>query len=74
MNLRALHLNIKGSGMLVHESVADFFWQPLHNHNPVSVLDGLACLFGYRKYPNLVLTQVETISDPNYLVHKLYER
>ena len=25
-------------------------------------------LTSYRKYPNLVRTQVETISDPNYLV------
>ena len=28
----------------------------------------------YQKYPNLVRTQVETISDPNYLVHILFER
>ena len=28
----------------------------------------------YRKYPNLVRTQVEIISDPNYLVRILFER
>ena len=28
---------------------------------------------GYRKYPNLVRTQVEIIFDPNYLVHILFE-
>ena len=28
----------------------------------------------YRKYPNLVRTQVEIISDPNYLVCILFER
>ena len=28
----------------------------------------------YRKYPNLVRTQVEIISDPNYLVPILFER
>ena len=28
----------------------------------------------YRKCPNLVLTQVEIISDPNYLVRILFER
>ena len=27
----------------------------------------------YRKYPNLVHTQVEIISDPNYLVRILFE-
>ena len=26
------------------------------------------------KYPNLVRTQVEIISDPNYLVRLLFER
>ena len=30
--------------------------------------------FYYRKYPNLVCTQVEIISDPNYLVRILFER
>ena len=28
----------------------------------------------YRKYCNLVRTQVEIISDPNYLVRVLFER
>ena len=28
----------------------------------------------YLKYPNLVRTQVEIISDPNYLVRILFER
>ena len=28
----------------------------------------------YCKYPNLMHTQVEIISDPNYLVHILFER
>ena len=28
----------------------------------------------YRKYPNLVRTQVEIISNPNYLVRILFER
>ena len=28
----------------------------------------------YHKYPNLVRTQVEIISDPNYLVRILFER
>ena len=28
----------------------------------------------YRKYPNLVRTQVDIISDPNYLVRILFER
>ena len=28
----------------------------------------------YRKYPNLVRTDVEIISDPNYLVHTFFER
>ena len=28
----------------------------------------------YRKYPNLVRTQVEIISNPNYLVSILFER
>ena len=28
----------------------------------------------YRKYPNLVHTQVEIISDPNYLERILFER
>ena len=28
----------------------------------------------YRKYPNLVHTQAEIISDPNYLVRILFER
>ena len=28
----------------------------------------------YRKYPNLVRTQFEIISDPNYLVGILFER
>ena len=28
----------------------------------------------YRKYPNLVRTQVEIISEPNYLVRILFER
>ena len=28
----------------------------------------------YRKYPNLVRTQVDIISDPNYLVRILLER
>ena len=28
----------------------------------------------YRKYHNLVRTQVEIISDPNYLVRILFER
>ena len=28
----------------------------------------------YRKYSNLVRTQVEIISDPNYLVRILFER
>ena len=28
----------------------------------------------YGKYPNLVRTQVEIISDPNYLVRFLFER
>ena len=28
----------------------------------------------YRKYPNLVRTQIEIISDPNYLVRILFER
>ena len=28
----------------------------------------------YRKYPNLVRTQVEIISDPNYLVRILFEK
>ena len=28
----------------------------------------------YRKYPNLVRTRAEIISDPNYLVHILFER
>ena len=27
----------------------------------------------YRKYPNLVCTQAEIISDPNYLVRILFE-
>ena len=31
-------------------------------------LNWFAVLTNYRKYPNLVRTQVETISDPNYLV------
>ena len=31
-------------------------------------LNWFAMLTSYRKYPNLVRTQVETISDPNYLV------
>ena len=31
-------------------------------------------IFTYRKYPNLVRYQVEIISDPNYLVHILFER
>ena len=30
--------------------------------------------FYYRKYPKLVCTQVEIISDPNYLVRILFER
>ena len=30
--------------------------------------------FAYRKYPNLVRTQVEIICDPNYLVCTLFER
>lgn len=72
MNLRTLQLNINGSGMLVPEGVADFFWQPLHN--PVRVPVGSARLSDYCKYSNLVLSQVKMISDPNYLVHALYER
>ena len=28
----------------------------------------------YRKYPNLVRTQVEIISDPNYFIRILFER
>ena len=28
----------------------------------------------YCKYPNLMRTQAEIISDPNYLVHILFER
>ena len=28
----------------------------------------------YHKYPNLVRTQVEIISDPNYLVRIIFER
>ena len=28
----------------------------------------------YRKYPNLERTQVEIISNPNYLVRILFER
>ena len=28
----------------------------------------------YRKYPNLVRTQAEIISDSNYLVHILFEK
>ena len=28
----------------------------------------------YRKYPNLVRTQIEIISDPNYLVRILFGR
>ena len=28
----------------------------------------------YRKYPNLVRSQVEVISDPDYLVRILFER
>ena len=32
------------------------------------------CRWIYRKYPNLVRTQVELISDPNYLVRILFER
>ena len=31
-------------------------------------------MLSYRKYPNLVHTQVEIISDPNYLVRMLFER
>ena len=31
-------------------------------------------IFSYRKYPNLARTQVEIISDPNYLVCILFER
>ena len=31
-------------------------------------------LFYYHKYPDLVRTQVEIISDPNYLVRILFER
>ena len=30
--------------------------------------------FYYRKYPKLVRTQVEIISEPNYLVRILFER
>ena len=30
--------------------------------------------FIYRKYPNLVRTQVEIISDPNYLARILFDR
>ena len=30
--------------------------------------------FDYRKYPNLVRTQNEIISDPNYLVRIFLER
>ena len=29
---------------------------------------------GYRKYPNLVRTQVEIIPDTNYLVRIIFER
>ena len=32
------------------------------------------CRWIYRKYPNLVRTQVEIISDPNYSVRILFER
>ena len=28
----------------------------------------------YRKYPNLVRTYVEIVSDPNYLVRTFFER
>ena len=28
----------------------------------------------YRKYPNLVRTQIEIISDPNYLARILFEK
>ena len=38
--------------------ILNYFQYPLH----------------YRKYPNLVRTQVEIISDPNYLVCILPER
>ena len=31
-------------------------------------------IYYYRKYPNLVRTKVEIISDPNYLVRTLFER
>ena len=33
-----------------------------------------SCNERYRKYPNLVRTQVEIISDLNYLVRILFER
>ena len=36
--------------------------------------EGYKKYFYYRKYPNLVCTQVEIISDPNYLVRILFER
>ena len=31
-------------------------------------------LYSYRKYPYLVLTQIEIISNANYLVRILFER
>ena len=35
---------------------------------------GQCLVMKYRKYPNLVRTQVEIISNPNYLVRILFER
>ena len=40
----------------------------------VSIVPFLKPIQTYRKYPNLVRTQVEIISEPNYLVRILFER
>ena len=57
-----------------------FFWPPGFV-NDVKYLDLVfkvrvvpIAVWMYGKYPNLVRTQVEIISDPNYLVRILFER
>ena len=47
----------------------------VQSHMPVvSIVPFLKPIQTYRKYPNLVHTQVEMISEPNYLVRILFER
>ena len=40
----------------------------------VSIVPFLKPIQTYRKCPNLVRTQIEIISEPNYLVRILFER